>query len=342
MTERVLSSPIDPLTAPVRSNVVDIVKGLAILLVTYEHTAQGMRSRDWWTGPSRNFSDLYVYSFHMPAFFFLAGLFVAGSIHRRGPKNFVVEKIKTLLYPYVMWMLLLGALDPIIFRFKRNAELFQWKSLPLSLVSGGAGWFFPVLFCCLLLALLTRKMPAWSRLGIAVVASAMLPTYGFEVVYKTVWYFAFLAGGMMVGRSIFKLNAIPRWAAALCAVAIFALQAGAVDHYGYAVGFGGPPEWLAVALGFTGTAGLFLIARTIDHTRIGDAWAWIGRASLGIFLIAPYPQGATRELLLRVAHTHEFWLQLILPTLLSTLLPAIIWHQQKRLHLGWLFRWPLS
>ena len=342
MAERVLSSPIDPLTAPVRSNAVDIVKGLAILLVTYEHTAQGMRSHGWWTGASRDFSYLYVYSFHMPAFFFLAGLFVAGSIHRRGPQDFVIEKLKTILYPYVVWIVLLGALDPLILRFKSNPVPFNWKYLPLSLATGGAGWFFPVLFCCLILALLTRKIPAWLRFGLAVVAAAMMPLYGFEVLYKTVWYFTFLAGGMIVGRSIFNLSSLPRWTAALCAVAVFALQAGAVDHYGYSVVFGGPPGWLAVALGFTGTAGLFFIARTIDNTRIGDAWAWIGRASLGIFLMAPYPQGATREFLLRVAHTNEFWLQLILPTFLSTLLPAIIWHQQKRWHLGWLFRWPLS
>ena len=65
MAERVLTSPIDPITAPVRSRAVDIVKGLAIFLVVYE-TGQGMSSRGWWTGASRTFSDLYVYSFHMP------------------------------------------------------------------------------------------------------------------------------------------------------------------------------------------------------------------------------------------------------------------------------------
>jgi len=169
-----------------------------------------------------------------------------------------------------------------------------------------------------------------------------MPAFGFEVFYKTVWYFSFLAGGMLVGRLVFKLTSLPRWTAALCAVILFALQALVVYHFGATVDFGGPPEWLAVTLGFTGTLGLFLIARTIENTPAGNAWAWIGRASLGIFLLAQFPQGATRELLLRFAHTHEFWLQLIVPTIVSTLLPAILWHQQKRWRIGWLFRWPLS
>jgi fucose 4-O-acetylase-like acetyltransferase len=342
MTERVLTPPIDPLTAPVRSNAVDIVKGLAILLVTYEHTGQGMSARGWWTGPSRGFSYQFVYSFHMPAFFFVAGLFAAGSIHRRGPKDFILEKMKTLLYLYLGWAVLLSAIEPLISRFKLSPAPVHWASFPISLINGVAGWFFPVLFLCLILALLTIKIPAWLRLGLAIIAAALMPAYGYEVFYKTVWHFSFLAGGMLVGRSIFKLSRIPRWSAALAAAVVFALQAGVVYHFGGRVDFGYPPDWLAVGLGFTGIAGLFLIARTIENTQLGNVWAWIGQASLGIFLMAQFPQGAARQFLLSVAHTHEFWWQLLVPTLLSTLLPAIIWHQQKRWHLGWLFRWPLS
>lgn len=342
MTERVLTPPIDPLTAPVRSSAVDIVKGLAILLVTYEHTGQGMSARDWWNGASRHVSYRYVYSFHMPAFFFVAGLFVVGSIQRRGAKDFVLEKMKTLLYLYLGWAVLLSAIAPLINRFRQHPVSVHWASFPISLINGGAGWFFPVLLLCLLLALLTIKVPAWLRLGLAVLAAALTPSHGYQVFYKTVWYFSFLAGGMLVGRSIFKLSSIPRWSAALAGAVVFALQAAVVYHYGGAVAFGYSPDWLAVSLGFTGTAGLFLIARTIENTRLGDLWAWIGQASLGIFLLAQFPQGAARQFLLSVAHTHEFWLQLLVPTLLSTLLPAILWHQQKRWHLGWLFRWPLS
>ena len=320
----------------------DIVKGLAIFLVVYEHTGQGMYARGWWTGASRLFSLLYVYSFHMPLFFFVAGLFIVGSIQRRGPLDFALEKMKTILYPYVGWIVLLVAIEPLIHRFKAGASPVHWSNLATSLMSGSRGWFLAVLFCTQMLALLTRKMPAWLRFALAAVAAALMPTVGFETIYKTVWFFSFLAAGMLVGRSIFKLGNLSRWVAALGAVAIFVLQAAAIMHYGEAVSFGSPSAWLAVVLGITGTAGLFLIARTIENTRFGDAWAWIGRASLGIFLMAQFAQGATREVLLRLVHTHEFWLQLILPTIVSLLLPAIVWHQQQRWRIGWLFRWPFS
>jgi fucose 4-O-acetylase-like acetyltransferase len=345
MTERVLTPPIqtlDPITAPIRSNAVDIVKGFAILLVTYEHTGQGMAARGWWTTPSRDFSNLFVYSFHMPAFFFVAGLFVAGSIKRRGPKDFILDKSQTLLYLYLAWAVFLSAIEPFITRFKNSHHPVDWKSFPVSLINGGAGWFFPVLFLCFMLALLTIKLPAWLRFVLAATAAILMPGRGYEVFYKTIWHFSFLAAGMFVGRAIFKLSTIRRWVAVLAAIVIFALQAAVVLHFGGSVQFGSPPEYLAVTLGLTGTAGLLLLARTIENTSFGAAWAWIGQASLGIFLMAQFPQGATRQFLLSVFHTHEFWLQLLVPTILSTLLPAILWHQQKRWRIGWLFRWPFS
>jgi fucose 4-O-acetylase-like acetyltransferase len=329
MTERVLTPPIDSITAPVRSNAVDIVKGFAILLVTYEHTAQGMWLRGWWDGPSRFFSNVFVYSFHMPAFFFVAGLFVAGSIRRRGPKDFLLDKSQTLLYLYLFWAILLSAIEPFIARFKNSPHPVEWKAFPVSLINGTAGWFFPVLFLCFVLALLTIKLPDWLRFVLAVVAAILMPNRGYEVFYKTVWHFSFLAGGMLVGRTIFKLSALPRWTAVLAAASIFALQAAVIHHFGGFIEFGVPPQRIAVILGFTGTAGLLLLARVIENTPIGAAWAWIGQASLGQFLLS-------------VCHTNEFWLQLIIPTIVCTLIPAIIWHQQKRWRIAWLFRWPFN
>ena len=86
--------------------------------------------------------------------------------------------------------------------------------------------------------------------------------------------------------------------------------------------------------------GLFLLSKILDKHSVGDALAWVGRASLAIFMLSAFAQGATREILLRVFHTKELWLQLLLPTFFATLLPAIVWHQQDRWHVRWLFQWP--
>lgn len=341
MTERVLTPPMEPITAPVRSTAVDIVKGIAIFLVVITHTAQGLYARGWWVGGMTGYYlDIFIYSFHMPAFFFVAGLFLAGSLRRRGSATFTLDKAKTLIYPYLVWAMLGALLNPLVSAFRIGAHTFHLREFLKGLLTGNMGWFLPTLFFCQIIALCTVKMPAWLRLLLAVLAAVLCKTYEPEILSKIVWNFCFLAGGMVFGHSIFKLDKLPVWVATITSALVFVVQWAVTVHYGGHIEFGVPPEWLAVALGFSGTAGLFLIARAIGGSWFGDAWAWIGRASLGIFLMAPFPQGAIREILVRWAHTNSLSMQLLLPTVVAVLVPAVVWHQQHRLRIGWLFHWP--
>lgn len=326
----------EPITNGVRSNLVDIVKGIAIILVVYGHTAQGMTHRGWWAGPGAVFSHAFVYSFHMPAFFFVAGLFVAGSIAKRGSRRFTIDKLKTILYPYVLLAILSVALEPLIGRFKFETKPFRWNVFLVNLADGQASWFLFVLFFCLMLALLTIRVPDWLRFLIAALVGMTLPI-AIPGVSEVLHEFCFLAAGMWVGQRVYRLEQMGLPAAAVGFVVLAALQAIAVYLFGVSV----LGRWLYVEAGLTGVAGLFLLAKLLDGHWIGNGLAWVGRASLALFLLSAFAQGATREVLLRVFHTREFWSQLLLPTLFATLLPVIVWYQQDRWHISWLFRWPL-
>ena len=326
---------LEPITSGVRSNIVDIVKGIAIILVVFGHTAQGMTHRGWWVGPGASFSHTFVYSFHMPAFFFVSGLFVAGSIEKRGGRRFTTDKLKTILYPYVLLAIISVALEPLIGRFKFETKPFQWNVFLVNLADGQASWFLFVLFFCLMLALLTIRVPAWLRFLVAALVG-MTVSLAIPGVREVLHEFCFLAAGIWVGHRIFGLEHIRLATAAAGFVALVAFQVMVVYFFGIAV----LGRWIYIEAGLTGTAGLFLLARLLDKHWIGDVLAWVGRASLAVFLLSAFAQGATREVLLRVFHTQEFWSQLLLPTLFATLLPAIVWYQQDRWHIGWLFRWP--
>lgn len=87
-----------------RSDWVDYGKGLGIILVVYAH----LLSSGYHAGLQIHehfflLSDSIVYSFHMPLFFFLAGLLVEQSYNKRDAREFVVGKIKFLVYPYLIW-----------------------------------------------------------------------------------------------------------------------------------------------------------------------------------------------------------------------------------------------
>jgi fucose 4-O-acetylase-like acetyltransferase len=325
----------EPITSGTRSNMVDIVKGIAILLVVYGHTAQGLVHRGWWAGPRAAYSRTLIYSFHMPAFFFVAGLFVLGSIAKRGNKRFAVDKLKTILYPYVLFAIINAAIEPLIGRFKSGTKPFHWDVFLLDLADGEASWFLFVLFLCLMLALMTARTPAWLRF-LAAALVGMTPAFGPPIFNDVLREFCFLAAGMAVGTRIYRLEQMGAGAAATGFVLLAMFQAGAVYFLGALV----LGRWMYIVFGLTGTAGLFLLAKLLDKHRFGDGLAWIGRASLAVFLLSAFAQGATREFLLWVFHTREFWLQLLLPTLFATLLPAIVWYQQDRWRVSWLFQWP--
>jgi fucose 4-O-acetylase-like acetyltransferase len=326
----------EPITSGTRSNAVDIVKGIAIILVVYGHTAQGMMHRGWWSTPGAFFSEAFIYSFHMPAFFFIAGLFVIGSIERRGARRFTAEKLKTVLYPYLLFVIIAAAIDPLVGRFKSSVTQFHWKPFLLSLADGEASWFLFALFICLMLALVTVRVPAWVRFVGAALGGMLIPLSGPPLTNQSLREFCFLAAGMWVGARIYRLERMHTSAVVVWLLVLAAIQFAAIYFYG------SPVAWTYLALGLTGTALLFCSAKLLDKHKIGDGLAWVGRGSLAVFLISPFLQGATREILSRVFHTHELWLQLLLPTAFATLLPTIIWHQQDRWRVSWLFHWPLS
>jgi len=91
---------------------VDNAKGIGIILVVYGHVARGVAS----ASHSVNLElfklvDSIIYSFHMPLFFFLAGLFFHATLHKRGKMGLVLNKVDTILYPYVLWSLIQGTVE---------------------------------------------------------------------------------------------------------------------------------------------------------------------------------------------------------------------------------------
>jgi acyltransferase len=74
-----------------RSNWIDTLKGIGIILVVIGHLAANI------------YDDLvrYIYSFHMPLFFFISGYLFNLNKYKEVPLKFLQKKVKTLLLPYL-------------------------------------------------------------------------------------------------------------------------------------------------------------------------------------------------------------------------------------------------
>lgn len=91
---------------------VDYAKGIGIILVVYGHVARGVFNAGMISDEKLfRLIDSVIYSFHMPLFFFLSGLFFVGSIAKRGEGGLIINKVDTIMYPYLVWSLIQGGIE---------------------------------------------------------------------------------------------------------------------------------------------------------------------------------------------------------------------------------------
>src|SRR5438874_1994978 len=82
---------------------VDVAKGIGIVLVVYGHVSGGLVDAGIQPRNSvANAASALIYTFHMPLFFFLSGIWLART-SAKPFSQFARQRIGTIVYPYVLW-----------------------------------------------------------------------------------------------------------------------------------------------------------------------------------------------------------------------------------------------
>ncbi len=84
---------------------IDYARGIAIILVLYRHIFEGI-SRSGVDAAKFQWlenANIIFYSFRMPLFFILSGVFIAKSLAKRKMKGLILNKVNILLWPYLLW-----------------------------------------------------------------------------------------------------------------------------------------------------------------------------------------------------------------------------------------------
>lgn len=97
-----------------RNNYIDLVKGVSIFLVVLGHHKTELTT--------------YIYSFHMPLFFFISGIFHS---NYSSYKEFFIKKVKSLLFPYFTFAFSLFSFWLIIGR-KFGESLIRNTPIPIA------------------------------------------------------------------------------------------------------------------------------------------------------------------------------------------------------------------
>lgn len=261
---------------------IDALKLFAIFLVLWGHSLQYFLSSDYAANPVFR----VIYSFHMPLFMMLSGMW-AGKLLERGLPEVVVAKARQLLLPVAAFGILWG--------------LIKVEEAPLRIVEfwTNALWFLKSAFLCAVIfriaALPHRYRGVWLLLSVV----AVLP-----VEYCDLWqmYPCFVAGWLL-GRNFDAVKARSGRIIAVSGAAFVGMllwfgpeffAVGGPGSYGAGYVTDGLAEVLFKAyykmvIGMFG--GLFFIllfewlSRRVPASPAGNALCRAGELTLGIYVV---------------------------------------------------------
>jgi fucose 4-O-acetylase-like acetyltransferase len=131
---------------------VDYAKAVGIILVVYGHVSRGLVNAGiMLDSPLYRGIDSIIYSFHMPLFFFLSGLFLISTYKSKGFNRGLGSKVDTIVYPYILWSLLQGGVEVTLSSYT-NGDVSSAQVLSLFTEPRAQFWFLYALFFVFLLS----------------------------------------------------------------------------------------------------------------------------------------------------------------------------------------------
>lgn len=104
---------------PARLNWIDYARGIAIILVLYRHVFEGIKESgiDIEQFQFLEYTNIFFFSFRMPLFFIVSGVFISNSLKKRGLLKFADARARMILYPYFVWGFLQLTLQMVFTRY---------------------------------------------------------------------------------------------------------------------------------------------------------------------------------------------------------------------------------
>lgn len=257
-----------------RIDYLDIAKGLGIILVVIFHVWRGIVSAG---GDLNNtawqFADYFVYLFHMPLFFLVAGLFVERSLSK-GVKQYLTDKLVFIYYPYLLWSLVSLTISFLLAGLVNNSvDLIRIVYVPI--LPKFHFWFLFTLMIYYLIVAWVRNR--YVLLTIAVIAAILYEIPALQQpLGRYLHFFIFFIVGLLMAKRMTDFR-FHHWPLALLVLVISAV-----------VGFWTTPDtqsvWLVPA-GLAGTYILLALSSAFPDSAVSGWMAALGRQSLAVYLL---------------------------------------------------------
>lgn len=325
---------------PERSSWVDYAKGIGIMLVVFGHVESSVigMGLPGYSEAVHHKIDSILYSFHMPLFFFLSGLFLESSLQKRTVAGLIASKVDSLLYPYIVWSLIQGGLEIFITHGGTSiTDVLQfWHPR-------GQLWFLPILFACFLIVTPMISTIRSVYFGLIWAGFALwylqkdsglpdkFPVEAFAggaVYFVTGILFNQIRGQFIRHSRIILFIALPAFVAAQWAF-----------HFEFNLVYATEHRWAALCLALISVN--FIVSLCMQLALLNVSWLeYVGNKSLEIYLMHFIAATFARILMYRFLHIEWASAYLIGATLFAVVAPLCAAVLMDRFGLGFLLAAP--
>lgn len=333
---------------------VDYARGIAIMLVLYRHIYEGI-SRAGLSEQKFAYlehANIIFYSFRMPLFFILSGVFIGKSLKKRSVQTLIGTKFHTLFWPYLVWSLIQVTLQLLlanyvnadrtvndywyIFVFPRRIDQF---------------WYLYALFNVSVLYIITReklRFKIWHQLAIGLVAflfSSWLSVKNIDLGfgYDLLHYYIFFAIGDLLSDKILDKEMYAKygsWKTFAILLPVFVVgqyyfleKNLEMQNYEYVEAY--QPLLFAV-IAVSGCAFMANIAFILQKYNTLKVLRIIGFHSLYIYVSHVLVASATRVMLVKAGITYVP-LMLFICLVLALVIPIIVYNIAMQTGAWWLY-----
>lgn len=263
-----------------RQDWVDHARGIGIILVVLGHVLGGLYKPGLFPNETLLRWIIYtLYTFHMPMFFFLAGLNAQHSL-RRGTGPFLAGKLTTIAYPYVLWSLIQGSVIMAL-AGDANYPITAGDLAAIWYRPIGQFWFLYALMLCHIVSCLVSRQAVMVGLAISgfVIFSWLQDPPDLAL---TLHHLAFYVIGRYMPRPVYaaRVSPLAGWPALIGLVAAFAM---AIALDGTLFGLH-PNAVTALPASLLGVTAIILLSKLLD-ARTHRWLAAIGTTSMTIYIL---------------------------------------------------------
>jgi len=163
---------------------IDNLRGLSILAIIFLHSTIAVHNNAGHFTAFSNLLNEMLAPVRLGLMFFVSGLFVDAGL-RKGLGPFFNNKIRSILYPFVVWVIIYGGLK-IVFSSMANTPQSPLNIILSHLTGGGdMTWFLQSLFIFFVVIIFARQLPFLLVFAVCMGLSWALPAIDPDSVFAS-------------------------------------------------------------------------------------------------------------------------------------------------------------